>query len=156
MADLFTAEVRDTLTPALKELAEGAVDFTRNEDELHGALSGVVGRNFDTRGGLAGGWPQRKRSAEPVTHPIMQQTGGLRRSLTRRGAPGAVFSVSRDVVTYGSDLPHALAHQRGVPRRGLPARRVVPSPEQFAEAVRSAERGDLVRFARGLGFGVET
>ena len=81
---------------------------------MHGAIAGVVERNFDTRGGLVGGWPPRKRSAEPVTHPLMQATGGLRRSLTRRGATGAVFTVTRDTVTYGSSLPHALAEAADV------------------------------------------
>lgn len=155
MAEKFTSEVRDTLTPALKGLAEGAVDFTRTDDETHAALAGVVQKNFDTRGGLVGGWPPRKRSAEPVTHPLMQETGGLQRSLTRRGASGAVFEVTRDAITYGSSLPHALAHQRGVPRRGLPRRAVIPSPEVFAAAVVRIQQGDAVRLARSLGFGIE-
>lgn len=155
MTEAFSVEVRDTLTSALGKLGEGAVDFTRNEDELHGALAGVVQRNFSTRGGLVGGWPPRKRSAEPVTHPLMQHTGGLVRSLTRRDAPGALFSVSREAVAYGSSLPRSLAHQRGAPRRGLPVRRLIPSPEVFAEAVQRVQRGDGVRFAKGLGFGVE-
>jgi hypothetical protein len=158
VADRFSVDITDTLTPALEKLADRAVDFTRNEDEMHTALAGVVQRNFDTRGGLVGGWTPRKarRSAAPVDHPLMQHTGGLQRSLTRRDAPGAVFDVSRDTITYGSSLPHALAHQRGVPSRNLPARPVIPSPEVFAEAVRRVQRGDAIRLAKGLGFDVET
>jgi hypothetical protein len=155
-------EARDTLSPALEKLADEAVDFTRTEDETHGALAGIVRQNFDGQGTFAGGWPslspgyaQRKQKLYG-DKPILQASGALVDSLTRRDAPGAVFRVSRDEVNYGSALPHARAHQRGVPSRNLPARPVIPSPEVFAAAVLRVQRGDAIKLAKGLGFGVET
>jgi hypothetical protein len=54
-------------------------------------------------------------------HPILQQTGDLRASLVERNAAGHIETIGPERMSYGSDIPYAIAHQEGirVPQRKI-------------------------------------
>lgn len=64
-------------------------------------------------------------------HPILQQTGVLKESLVNRHAAGHVESFSDSRMTYGTDVPYALAHQEGI---GVPQRKILQA-RQLAPVV---------------------
>src|ERR1041384_4734485 len=70
---------------------EGAADLRRVDTELPRAVTDLTRQNFVGQRGPTGAWPARKarRSAEPVTRPLLQKSGRLRRSVTERGAEGS-------------------------------------------------------------------
>jgi len=67
-------------------------------------------------------------------HPILQQTGVLRESLTDRNARGHVESIEHDRMTYGTDVPYALVHQDGSDDGSIPQRKIL-NAEQLAPVV---------------------
>lgn len=46
-------------------------------------------------------------------NPVLDKTGALLASYTKRGAPGNVFVVTRQGAQFGSSLPYAALHQLG-------------------------------------------
>ncbi|MCP5059554.1 MAG: hypothetical protein GY937_22855 [bacterium] len=64
-------------------------------------------------------------------HPILQQTGVMRESLVHRNARGHVESFEADRMSYGTEIPYAIAHQEGI---GVPQRKILQA-EQLAPVV---------------------
>jgi phage gpG-like protein len=91
-------------------------------------------RQFSSEGGFAsGGWApladstvQRRGSA----HPILDDHGDLRASLTDAAAKGAIRDITSDSLFVGTDIDYAQYHQTGTAR--MPRRR----PVEFRDADR--------------------
>jgi phage gpG-like protein len=91
-------------------------------------------RQFTSEGAFAsGGWApladstvRRRGSA----HPILDDHGDLRASLTDAAAKGAIRDITSDSLFVGTDVDYAQYHQQGTSR--MPRRR----PVEFREADR--------------------
>lgn len=113
----------DDFSPAFEDLAD---DFLKIER-----------RQFATQGGASGGWaplaPSTVRFKARMGYDprILHRTRVMRRSLTRKGAPGAVREISAEEMRVGTSVvsddgrnfPYPRAHQFGTAR--MPRRRVV-------------------------------
>jgi phage gpG-like protein len=65
---------------------------------------------------------------------ILERTGDLRHSLTDRRDPNALCIEERETLTLGTNIPFAIFHQQGTSK--MPARPVMPAPEDFQRRVR--------------------
>jgi hypothetical protein len=65
-------------------------------------------------------------------HPILQQTGAMRESLVNRNARGHVEVITKDSMSYGTDIPYAIVHQEGLGH--VPQRQILQA-EQLAPVV---------------------
>lgn len=117
--------------------------------------------HFDSRGGKAGGWLplslaySRRKAVTHPGQPIMHRDDVLYKSLTEQGAPFGIRDIGASHMTLGTFRPGAKAHHVGVPRIGLPERRVIALEtadylEMTLEIVRT-----LTRLAREIGFDTE-
>lgn len=94
--------------------------------------SDIHKKQFDTEGGLTGGWPpldpayrDRKRRTRGLRESIMQRTGRLMRTMVNPfdRSEGAVLRMGKDHLEMGTSVEYAAAHQEG--RGPLPRRRVL-------------------------------
>ena len=65
----------------------------------------------------------RQASAQGAEHLILQWTGTLMRSFTRKGAKGNIFRLSSTELSMGSNIPYAVYHH-GPTGKIIPQRRV--------------------------------
>ena len=77
-------------------------------------------------------------------HPILQQTGDLRASLTQRNARGHVEDIGPERMTYGTDIPYAIAHQEGL---GVPQRKILQA-SQLAPVVSRVFEDEIPTWVR--------
>jgi len=120
--------IRGGSKPAIKKLRQliKAVKNTRRPNKQVSVwLLRWVNENFKSQGGKVGGWKpfklggRRLRSGGIDTSAkLLQDTGRLRASFNR-------FS-SRKEAGVGSPLNYSLTHERGLPHKNLPARRMIP------------------------------
>lgn len=129
----MTAEVRivpnrslnEAALKRLRKLAKDVGDTTGVNRQVSIWLLRWVNDNFRSEGGKVGGWPpfklggRRKRGGGiDRTAKLLQDTGRLRASIqpfhSRRNAG------------VGSAIIYAGPHDTGLPRRGLPQRRILP------------------------------
>lgn len=111
----------------IEGLAREMSDLTRLNRDAEAALNMVASSTFATEGP---GWAQLSATTVMLrgsAHPILVQSGALRASLTRSGAPGAIRQITPRGFVFGSDLRTAngaynlaALHQRGTSR--MPAR----------------------------------
>lgn len=108
------------LTPTLGAVAD---DWLALQEEM-----------FATGGGPVGGW-------EPLSHvtamakvggDLLEESGGLRDSLTDTSAKWAVRNITADEVTVGTRAPHAHLHDRGARGGQLPSRPLRPDEDTLA------------------------
>jgi phage gpG-like protein len=90
-------------------------------------LETAAEEQFDTEGAHAsGGWAPlalstiQEKDRKGLSPHILQATGRLRDSLTRKFDPSHVERLSEDSLTFGTTVPYAIFHQTGtrrMPRR---------------------------------------
>ena len=94
-----------------------------------------VERNFETEGGLVGGWKpltestikDRIRQGYGGAHPILQRTGSLRRSFY------SFVDSKRAIIT--SKSPYFVYHQSRQPRKRLPRRAMLVLTERTRQNI---------------------
>lgn len=110
-------------------LEDRARDLTPAWPAVLRVFRGLVAQAFETEGASTGApWPQlaertqRDRAAHgfPPTHPILQRTKRLLRSLTI--GDGGFADMGPQHLTIGSDVEYFVYHQSNKPRRRLPRR----------------------------------
>lgn len=83
-------------------------------------------RQFDTEGGNSGGWQQlaastvAEKARKGLDPHILQATGRLKDSLTRKFSSDHVERLSADSLAFGSSVPYGIYHQTGTSR--MPSR----------------------------------
>jgi phage gpG-like protein len=108
------------LEPVFEALAD---DFLAIETSQFASEGGFASGGWDP---LADSTVRRRGSA----HPILDDFGDLRASLTQDGAKGSIRNITSDELFVGTDVDYAQHHQTGTPR--MPRRR----PVEFREADR--------------------
>jgi phage gpG-like protein len=81
---------------------------------------------------------------------ILHRTGVMEDSLTKEGAPGAVFIGERKRLTMGTSISYAVYHQRGTSR--MPARPEIQLTETFKRLAMKNAQAYLVQVASKAGF----
>lgn len=126
----------------LRKLSARLTDTATANRKVSIDLYGLVMRNFDTEGGLRGGWTPLKpgtvkaKSREGYAM-ILQNTGSLKESFEFFSDKEIAGVGARNYVnTDDPDAPTNLAevHEYGYEARGIPARPMLPTPEQALEA----------------------
>ena len=77
----------------------------------------------------------RRARGYGAAHPILVQTGALKRSLTVAGAADSIEDIQPQSLTFGTRIPYATTHQHGTGR--VPARPML-QPEQLIRVVSRA------------------
>lgn len=115
----------DRMFPLMTRQVE---DMTPIWEDVLRSMRERVEQTFDDEGP---NWQQlapltqaaRRALGYGAAHPILVQTGALKRSLTvGRACPNAIEDIQPDSLTYGTDIPYAPIHQHGggrVPRRSI-------------------------------------
>ncbi len=108
-------------------------DMTPAMEKIGLYLMGATLRNFE-----AGGRPQwvplkpatiaDRREQGYGAGPILVRSGKLKRSLTKRGAPGQIFQPKPRSLRYGSSLEYFQDHQKGTAL--IPARMMLVMQKQ--------------------------
>lgn len=92
-------------------------------------------RNFDSQGGLVGGWKPTEYSSWKLENygrgGILVRTGALKSSLTMSNSRGAVNDIGRKQAEFGTNVSYAHFHQTGT--ENMAARKIVFVPSRFAE-----------------------
>lgn len=138
--------IDDTYTPALDWIAGRLVDIAPAYDALYGVFRKIEAKRFNSEGP---GWQELAEStvaSRGSAHPILvspnakgRKPGQLRRSLTTKGAKGAVVEPLPDGLFMGTEDPLAWIHHKGTERAGvdhdivIPARPLVDLTEADAE-----------------------
>ena len=162
--------VRDQMTPFLKELKQNC---TANLEpvlrQIGLKMQERFAQQFDAEGTPQ--WQElaertrkeRKRKGFGQAHPILNRTGALRRSYTKRGTRGSIFKVEKNRVTVGSSIPYAADNQNGAhipPKRETalmgPAKKGkglrFVSPTQYLSLTSPMTRSGKMRPAREVSF----
>ena len=116
---------------------ERAGDATPAFQAIGELLIGETKVQFDTEGRHAsGGWKPLKRATvaskqrRGLRLSVLQSTGSLMDSLTKRGDSNMILETSPTELTFGSRVPYGGFHQTGT--RRMPARK----PLELTEATR--------------------
>lgn len=155
----FTIDVAGErqLDRGISRFEEGISDYRPVWDLIYDDFLAEVKAQFESEGAHGGGrwaplseryarWKQKHYPGKP----ILERTGDLKKSLTERGAPGAVFRSEPRALTMGTDVPYAIYHQTGT--RKMPARQEIRLTSHFKiEAMRLIQEY-LVHRATELGF----
>lgn len=138
--------VEDTFTPMLEWIEGRLVDIAPAYDALYATFRKIEARRFSAEGP---GWAPLAESTvaqRGSSHPILvapddkggRRSGQLRRSLTTKGARGAVVEPLPDGLFMGTEDPLAEVHHKGTNRAGrdhntkIPARPLVDLNEADA------------------------
>ncbi|MBV9210630.1 MAG: phage virion morphogenesis protein [Acidobacteria bacterium] len=82
---------------------------------------------------------------------VLVESGDLKRSLTRKGAKGAVLDIQPDELTVGTTIRYARFHQTGT--RRMPARTIYDLREQDKRKLMRTIHRQAVRYSkRKLGY----
>ncbi len=125
---LVVVPIRGGSKPALKKLRQlikTVKDTRRPNKQVSVWLLRWVNENFKSQGGKVGGWKPFKLGGRRLrgggidtSAKLLQDTGRLRASFNR--------FYSRREAGVGSSLSYSLTHERGLPHKNLPARRMIP------------------------------
>jgi len=145
------------LDRAITRFSEGVSDYRPIWPLIYGEFQAEVKGQFETEGAqggaawapLSGAYSAWKVRTYPGK-PILERTGDLKRSLTERDAPGAVFRPEPRQLTMGSDVPYAVYHQKGTGK--MPARPEIELTEKWKREVMRNLQDYLVMRATQLGF----
>lgn len=145
---LFTVVVEpieDTFTPMLEWIEGRLVHIAPAYDALYTTFRKIEQKRFDAEGP---GWAPLAESTvvkRGSSHPILNETGNMRRSLTTKGAPNAVVEPLPDGLFMGTKDPLAAVHQKGTDKAGRDHTTKIP-----ARPVVDLDEGDAVLFAEVL------
>jgi phage gpG-like protein len=106
---------------------------------------------FGTWPRLSDGYAKWKTKNYPG-EPMMSLTGNLRRSLTDRFGPNAVYEDEPQSLVLGTTVPYAAAHHYGYPPRNLPARPIIGVRDTDPELMATLALIQFERTAQALGF----
>ena len=127
----FSIEGDVQIDRTLARFADNVGDATPLWDALATRFTRIEARQFKSEGAYgSGGWPSLSPNyaAWKARHypgkPILERTGDLKDSLTRR--PLGIEVIEPGYMVLGSGIPYLRYHQRG---EGLPQRRAVELPE---------------------------
>jgi len=143
---LKVTPIRGGSKPAQKKLREiirKVKNPTRANREVSIWLMRWLNNNFKTEGGKVHGWLPFKHGGRITAGGIdknaklLQDTGRLRSSFSP-------FS-SRREAGIGSDLSYSITHELGLPRKNIPARRMLPLASD-----KSVERGIIRIYDRWI------
>jgi phage gpG-like protein len=101
------------------------------------------------RGGALRDAGGRFASLEAAAHPILQVTGALMRSVTRKYDPRHVERASADSLVFGSTVLYGIFHQSTRPRRVIPYRPFVAFTEVDKRAITKALHVATMRRVQG-------
>lgn len=105
-----------------------ALDASEAFQDVADYLMQVEELQFDTEGGLSGGWAPldvstlRRKRYEGKDDRILHASRRLRLSLTQRGDPDMILEITAHRLVFGSSVPYGGAHQHGAPGANIPAR----------------------------------
>jgi phage gpG-like protein len=111
----------------LARFGDNLIDWSHAFDQVGAIMRAASEAQFDTEGGHASGkWRELAESTKVKRgddgHPILQVTGALKDSLTRKFDPSHIEVASRDVLRFGSTVPYGVYHQSTLPRTKIPYR----------------------------------
>lgn len=128
----FTVEGETQIDRTLARFADNIDDARRLWNVLADRFAKLETRQFDSEGAYgSGGWPALSpaygawKAAHYPGKPILERTGDLRDSLTRR--PFGVEVIETGHMVLGSGIDYGRFHQAGA--GALPQRRPVELPE---------------------------
>jgi phage gpG-like protein len=117
-----------------------APDMRRIAPRLGEYLQSVERSQFDSEGRTgSGGWAPLKprtvatKAARGLDPRILRATNRLRKSLTNKTSPDAIFEFDADSMFFGTRVPYAAFHQTGT--RRMPARKPVELSERSRRKV---------------------
>ena len=128
---------RARMFPLMEEQIE---DMTPIWEDVAEAMRGRLEKTFADEGP---GWQSlapltqalRRARGYGAAHPILVQTGALKRSLTVAGAADSIEDIQPQSLTFGTKIPYAAIHQHGTGR--VPARPIL-QPEQLIRVISRA------------------
>lgn len=141
----------ESLGRALEAELAPPADLSGPHREAAEFLQRWVRRNFQSEGGLVGGWAPLAASTRKARaggadagKPILQGSGRLRRSFVPFSSAGGAG--------IGSALPYAARHHLGL---GLPRRRLLPLADEVRPDLGAIVRAQVekIRAAFGRAFG---
>jgi len=139
-----TIEGEKQVSRRLLILVDGVTNYTEPLYKINGELHKTFQMNFSQRGSLFGGWaprkPQFRQGVRVDTWPLLQKTGGMRKSF--RSTLGSEELVIRNV------SPHFKYHQSNKPRRRLPRRVMMKIDKERKDFIVKAFQEYLVSLTR--------
>lgn len=109
----------------LSEVSSFVKNSTRANRDMSLWLHRWVDKNFRSQGGAVGQWKKfkaggrrKKGGGIDTSAKLLQDTGALRLSFHE--------FYGRTMAGIGSDLSYSISHEKGIPERNLPARRMLP------------------------------
>ena len=144
----LAADVAEDLTPVWNNVADN--------------IGAGIEETFDAEGtSTHGQWPElsewtaaeRVYKGYPPYHPILEQSGTLKMSLTQRQHPMHFEQITPDELVYGTFVPYALIHERGGVNEGgyfVPQRKIIDAALLNRKISRAFEDAASVEFRRAF------
>lgn len=160
-ADVLGVEV---LNRSFNRIEQYISDFRSVFPNVAKEFYGVVHEQFASEGahGASGRWAPLSPAYKVYKvytarnfEPILKFSRSLYDSMTSPDAPDAIFRMEPMELTIGTKDPKAMGHQRGVPKRNLPARPIISLTNDDKRRLQKSIQVGLVRFTRSLGFQVD-
>lgn len=117
--------VRDFLSPGLRRIARRVGDPKPILEAAGLQLVSIAQRSFNDPSQRAAAWAPLQAKTLAAKIAAGKSTAILKRDVVLARSWRVVALTSRDV-TVGSDRPYAGVHQFGSPRKGIPARPMLP------------------------------
>lgn len=144
---------------AFSRFGEGISDLRPIWDDVAKDFWDIEQQQFKSQGAHSNTWKplsekygQWKAKKYPGKQ-ILEIDGTLWRSLTQKGAKGAVYDPQKDELAIGTSIPYAQYHQRGT--RRMPRRAPIDLTEGDKRRIGRTIHRRLVGVAREAGFEVQ-
>lgn len=119
----------------LRSLQDDVKDFRPAFELIYAEFLETESKQFGAEGGFEGNerWKrlsedyEKWKSRHFPGKPILELRGHLKRSLTQKGADGAVYRATEKELEMGTSIGYAIWHQRGTAR--MPARKPIELSE---------------------------
>lgn len=125
------------LSRRLLIVSDGISDWRDPLTNIAGELHNAIDSNFDSRGGLFGGWAP---AAFDYGHPLMEDSGELRENFQDE--------IGSDFVKITNPTPYFPYHQSNQPRSKLPRRVMMKLDQQRKTFITKAFQEHIVNTIR--------
>lgn len=139
MPVLLEAEIEGEkqLSRRLLVVSEGISDWKEPLQNIAGELHNAIESNFDSRGGLFGGW---QPAAHDYGHPLLEDSGEMRGNFQDE--------LGSDFVKISNPTPYFPYHQSNQPRSRLPRRVMMKLDQQRKVFIQKAFQEHIVTTIR--------
>lgn len=138
----FTIQGEKQMSVELGIAADHLSDFSQPMRKTSVIMMNAVQENYDGRGSRFGKWKPRKPTNPPQTHPLLEKSGKMRRSMYKESGQNHALVSNKDTKKFR-------VHQSNEPRSKIPRRVMLAMDDRMNTDIVKVFQAYIVKSLRG-------